>query len=75
MTLKEINRRIQKTDPLVELVRDSAGYHYYVFDAYPIGEKVYETESIMVPYLKQQSAAVWIHDGIEFGRKIREQFL
>lgn len=83
MTLKEINARIQKVDPLVELVRGE-GYHYYCFDNAP-GEGtapmqfvagdhlIYETESVMVPYLKQQTSARWIEDGIEFGKRVREE--
>lgn len=82
MTLAQINSRIQKIDPLVELVRDS-GYHYYVFDNAPgegtkpmtfvVGNGlVYETESVMVPYTRQQKASVWIEDGIAFGKKVRE---
>jgi hypothetical protein len=80
MTLKEINKRIKQADPLVELVRGE-GYQYYVFNGFldvedhPNGfVDVYETESVMVAYLKHQPAAVWIEDGIAFGKKVRAEF-
>ncbi len=85
MSLKQINAAIQKVEPLVELVRGE-GYHYYVFDNvenegmcegvkvfyYAEGDTcIYETESVMVRYLNQQKASVWIEDGIQFGKKVR----
>lgn len=79
MTLAQINARIQKAEPLVTLYRGE-GYHYYVFDNTPLLTEdnkrlVFENDSIMCPHLRDQKPAIWIADGIEFGRKIREQFL
>jgi hypothetical protein len=82
MTLKEINKRIQRSQPDVELVRGE-GYHYYVFDNSAEGDKttgrdgqtlVFETESVMQMYLSHSSAERWIEDGIEFGENIRAKY-
>jgi hypothetical protein len=76
MTLAEINRRIQVSDPLVTLHRGQ-GYHYYEFDNMsikaPDDRLVYETASVMVPFLKQQPADVWIADALEFASRVREE--
>ena len=63
MTLKSINAKIQKQFPIVESVRGE-GYHYLVLDDTANG--VYETRSIMTPYTKDQSVALWIEDARNF---------
>lgn len=87
MTLAEINRRIQKVEPCVELVRGK-GYHYYIFDnaepqagvvewntrpdRFVVGHTlVYDSRSVMEPYLSYQKPSTWIEDGIAYGREIR----
>lgn len=83
-TLKQINDAIQKVEPCVELVRGQ-GYHYYVFDnvvtnnmgdlkGFLVGDRlVFDDESINVCYLNQQRSSRWIEDGIDFGRRVRNQ--
>jgi hypothetical protein len=75
MTLNEINARIQKVEPLVTLYRGE-GYHYYIFDNTPLLTEdnkrlVYENESVMCAYLKDQRPRMWIADGISFGKRVR----
>lgn len=72
MTLKEINRRIQREEPHVELVRGE-GYHYYTFtrEADDKHDMIYESESVMVMHTSHVDAQTWITDGIEFGQRTR----
>lgn len=66
MTLKDINRAIQKTAPLVTLYKGQ-GYLYYIFD--DVARNVHESHSVYVPYLYMLDASVWISDAIEFSKK------
>jgi hypothetical protein len=66
LSLKDINARIQREHPEIELVRGQ-GYHYLVFEKFDGAQLVaYETRSIMVPYTSQQSAQRWLDDARTF---------
>ena len=69
MTLAEINRRIAKFAPHVELIRGE-GYHYFVFDD---GTR-YETETVYVPYTNSFSSLRWIEDAKEFANRVEASF-
>lgn len=66
-TLKQINKRIQREMPTVELVKGE-GYFYLVCD--DVANNVYETQSIMTPFLKDQTAQRWIDDARAFFAKL-----
>lgn len=69
-SLAQINRRIHDAGYTeVELVRGE-GYCYFVFDD---NGPNYETESVPVPYLKQQTAQEWVEQAEDFGDRMREK--
>lgn len=57
-TLKQVNALLKAEGIPLELVRGE-GYHYFVMDD---GDKVFETESVMIPYTNHQSVSRWVND-------------
>jgi hypothetical protein len=68
VTLAQINAKIQQQQPYVELVKGN-GYLYFIYDKTTDGVLVWETESVMVPFLNNLKATEWISRGVEFGQK------
>ena len=60
-TLAQINARIAKAHPHIELVRGE-GYHYFIFD----NGTAYDTRSVMVPYTSHMTAARWLEEAAAF---------
>lgn len=57
-TLKQVNARLSREGIPLELERDPAGYHYFIFDRPDL--KIYETESEYIPYTSHVSVDRWI---------------
>jgi hypothetical protein len=70
MTLKSINAKLAKSGyPDIELERGK-GYLYFIFDDRGPG---YDTESVMVPYLKFYTDDEWVAMGKDYGERMREK--
>ena len=69
VTLRAVNRELFELcgeGVRVELVQGK-GYHYYTFD----DGKHWDTTSVMVPYLQDQSKERWVEDGLQWALEVQ----
>lgn len=62
-SISDLNKKIAKLDPRVELVRGE-GYHYFTFSDKALN--AWETESVMVPYTKDLTIEEWMRHAQAF---------
>lgn len=54
--------------PKLDLVRDPAGYCYFIYD--DVDANIYETHSVMVMWLNRLSEERWIEEGRSFVARV-----
>lgn len=70
---RTITDQLKREGLPLELVRESSGYHYFIFDTLDEckSNKTYETKSIMCPRFKDLTAQHWLNLGREFANEMR----
>lgn len=63
MTVKNINAKLTAAGKPVEIERGD-GYIYFIYDV--PADNVYETYSVMTPYLNAYTDKEWIEQGLAF---------
>lgn len=71
LTIKAVTKAAREATgcPDIELFRGD-GYHYFIFDLFPRGVKVFETHSVMVNRINDLGLESWVAEARDFLGKL-----
>lgn len=75
ITLKNLNRLIQKSFPLLTLRKfEDKGYSYFFFEHDDLDNLIYEEKAVHVNALNRYSVERWVEVAKDFARDVAEKY-